>query len=307
MDSITWPELPYGEWRPTKETLHRYTQIVGKIRMALMPPRNHWWHVTLRVSALGLTTGPMPYGGHAIEIEFDLVHQRMHFRRSDGREALFALRGPLPVARFHDAVFASLDAIGVRVSIDARPFDLADSPAFPDDTEHRDYDADAVERWWSVLRLSDQVLDRFAARFSGKTSPTQLFWHSFDLAHARYSGRPAPVAGEADPVSAEAYSHEVIAFGWWPGDERTTAFPAFYSYTAPEPAGLTDHRLEPGGAAWQPAGSGSLAILPYDTVRTAPDPADTLLAFFESAYRAGATSAGWDLDAFATPGVADGG
>lgn len=300
MDPITWPELPYEDWRPTKETLHRYAQIVGKIRMALTPPRNHWWHVTLRVSALGLTTGPMPYGGDAVEIEFDLVHQTMRFRRSDGREARFGLRGPLPVAHFHTQALAALKAIGVEAGIDARPFGLGESPAFADDAEHFEYDAEAVERWWTVLRLSDQVLDRFATRFNGKASPTHLFWHSLDLAHGRYSGRPAPAAAGVDPVSAEAYSHEVIAFGWWPGDERTTPFPAFYSYTAPEPAGLRDHPLEPRDATWQSAGSGSLAILPYDSVRTAADPEETLLAFLESAYRAGATSAGWDLDAFAT-------
>lgn len=306
MDSIRWPELPYADWRATKETVHRYAQIVGKIRMALMPPQNHWWHVTLRVSALGLTTGPMPYGGDRVEIEFDFVHQRLHLRRSDGREALFALRGPLPVARFHEQVFASLDAIGVDVDIDEKPFDLGDSPAFPDDSEHSEYDADAIERWWTVLRLSDQVLASFAARFNGKASPIHLFWHSFDLAYARYSGRRAPVAEGVDAVSAEAYSHEVIAFGWWPGDERTTPFPAFYSYTAPEPDGLTERRLEPEDATWQSAGSGSLAILPYDSVRASGDPVETLLTFLESAYRAGATRAGWDLGAFAARHAATG-
>lgn len=199
MDSISWPELSYADWRATKETLHRYVQIVGKIRMALTPSQNHWWHVTLRVSALGLTTGAMPYGGDGVEVEFDFVHQLMHFRRSDGRQAVFALRGPLPVARFHQQVFASLAVIGVEVGINDKPFDLGDSPAYPDDTEHSEYDAEAIERWWTVLRLSDQVLASFAPRCNGKASPTQLFWHSFDLAHARYSGRRAPATEGITP------------------------------------------------------------------------------------------------------------
>jgi hypothetical protein len=294
-----WPALPYEDWRPTKETLHRFTQIVGKVRMALVPPRNHWWHVTLYVTAHGLTTGPMPYGGLTVEIELDFVDHRVHIRTSEGRRASFALRDRLPCARFYSDVFTALRDVGVDVAILALPFDLGDSPPFPDDTEHNSYDAAAVERFWTILRRTDAVLARFASGFSGKTSPTQLFWHGFDLAHARYSGRRAPAIEGADPVTAEAYSHEVIAFGWWPGDDRTTPFPAFYSYTAPEPDGLRDKPLEPAEAQWQAAGAGSLAVLPYDAVRAAPDPAATLLAFYESAYRAGATAAGWDIAALA--------
>ncbi len=306
MDSMTWPELAYDDWKATKETLHRYTQIVGKVRMALMPPRNHWWHVTLLVSPDGVTTGPMPYGDHTVEIEFDVVHQRMRFRSSEGRHALFPLRGPLPVARFHEQVFEALRSIGVRVAIDARPFDLGESPAFAVDEAHREYDSEAVERWWRILRHTDHTLARFASRFNGKASPAHLFWHSFDLAHARFSGRPAPAADGLDPISADAYSHELIAFGWWPGDARTTPFPAYYSYTAPEPAALIERELRPDEADWQAAGSGSLAILPYDSVRASADPAATLLDFFESAYRAGAGSAGWDIEALATAHAPDG-
>ena len=295
----SWPALPYEDWRPTKETLHRFTQIVGKVRMALVPPRNHWWHVTLYVTAHGLTTGPMPYGGLTVEIELDFVDHRVHIRTSEGRRASFALRDRLPCARFYSDVFTALRDVGVDVDILALPFDLGDSPPFPDDTEHNSYDAAAVERFWTILRRTDAVLARFASGFSGKTSPTHLFWHGFDLAHARYSGRRAPPIEGADPVTAEAYSHEVIAFGWWPGDDRTTPFPAFYSYTAPEPDGLRDKPLEPAEAQWQAVGAGSLAVLPYDAVRAAPDPAATLLAFYESAYRAGAAAAGWDIAALA--------
>ncbi|MEA2380306.1 MAG: hypothetical protein QOH72_277 [Solirubrobacteraceae bacterium] len=295
----SWPALPFEDWRPTKETLHRFAQIVGKVRMALVPPLNHWWHVTLSVSAHGLTTGPMPYGGLTVEIELDFVDHRVHLRTSQGRRASFALRDRLPCARFYNDLFAALRDVGVDVEILALPFDLGDSPPFADDTEHDSYDAEAVERFWTILRRTDAVLARFASGFSGKASPTHLFWHGFDLAHARYSGRRAPAIEGADPVTAEAYSHEVIAFGWWPGDDRTTPFPAFYSYTAPEPAGLRDQPLEPADAQWQAAGAGSLAVLPYDAVRAADDPSATLLRFYESAYRAGTAAAGWDVAALA--------
>jgi hypothetical protein len=291
-----WPALPYEDWRPTKETLHRFAQMVGKVRMALVPPRNHWWHVTLYVSAHGLTTGPMPYGGLTAEIELDFVDHRVQVRTSQGRRASFALRDRLPCARFYSDLFTALRDVGVDVEIHAEPFDLGDSPAFADDTEHDSYDADAVERFWAILRRTDEVLAAFRSRFSGKASPTHLFWHSFDLAHARFSGRRAPAIEGADPVTAEAYSHEVIAFGWWPGDDRSTAFPAFYSYTAPEPDGLRDQPLLPSDAQWQDSGAGSLAVLPYDAVRSAPDPGAALLQFFESAYRAGAIAAGWDVE-----------
>jgi hypothetical protein len=294
-----WPALPYEDWKPTKETLHRFTQMVGKVRMGLVPFRNHWWHVTLYVSAHGLTTGPMPCGDLTAEIELDFVDHRLHVRTSRGRAASFPLRERLSCAQFYRDLFAALGDVGVEIAIHPRPFDLGDSPAFPDDTIHDSYDAVAVERWWRILRLTDQVLATLASRFTGKTSPTHLFWHSFDLAHARFSGRRAPAIEGADRVTAEAYSHEVIAFGWWPGDERRTPYPAFYSYTAPEPGALRDQALQPAKAEWQDTGSGTLAILPYDAVRAAPDPAAVVLDFYESAYRAGATAAGWDVRSFA--------
>ena len=292
---MSWPPLPYADWEPTKQTLHRYAQMVGKVRMALVPPRNHWWHVTLYVTARGLSTGPMPAGDATVEIELDFVDHRVHVRSSDGRTAGFPLRDRLACARFHDDLFAALGELGVEARIDARPFDLGDSPPFPEDTVHDRYDADAVARYWTILRATQDVLDTFRSGFAGKASPVHLFWHGFDLAHARYSGRRAPAVAGADAITAEAYSHEVIAFGWWPGDDRTTPFPAFYSYTAPEPAGLRDRPLAPDAAAWQASGGGSLAVLPYDAVREAPDPAAVLLAFYESAYRAGVAAAGWDL------------
>jgi hypothetical protein len=295
-----WPALPLDDWRATKETLHRYAQIVGKVRMSLVPFRNHWWHVTLYVSTRGLTTGPMPYRGSSVEIELDFVDHTVHVRTSEGRAESFVLRDGLSCARFYGALFAALRRAGVEVEIRAEPFDLGDSPPFPEDTEHESYDTEAVARWWQILRSTDAVLARFASRFNGKSSPVHLFWHGFDLAHARYSGRRAPAMEGADPVNAEAYSHEVIAFGWWPGDDLRTPYPAFYSYTAPEPDGLRERPLQPTAAEWQDTGNGSLAVLPYDALRAEADPEQALLDFYESAYRAGAELAGWDLEAFAT-------
>jgi hypothetical protein len=297
---MAWPALPYEEWRETKETLHRYAQMVGMLRMALVPHRNHWWNVTLSLSARGLTTGPMPYGedGH-VEVELDLVDHHARVRASDGRTAGFPLRDRLACARFHADLTEALHAVGVDAAVPAQPYDLGDSPPFPVDEAHDRYDAEAVERWWGVLRRTEHVLASFASRFTGKASPAHLFWHSFDFAHARFNGRRAPAIPGADRVTAEAYSHELIAFGWWPGDDRRTPYPAFYSYTAPEPVGLRDHPLQPSAAAWQDTGNGSLAILEYDAVRTATDPALALIEFFESAYRAGASAAGWDVAALA--------
>ena len=296
---LSWPALPYADWEPTKQTLHRYAQVLGKIRMALTPPLNHWWHVTLYVSARGLRTGPMPYGDGTVEIELDFVDHRLAVRTSRGQTAGFALRERPACAHFYADLFAALADVGVDVEISPQPFDLGDSPPFPDDTEHGSYDAGAVERFWTILRLTDTALATFRSRFVGKASPTQLFWHGFDLAHARYSGRRAPEMPGADPVTREAYSHEVIAFGWWPGDDRATPYPAFYSYTAPEPDGLRERPLAPASAVWRDTGNGSLAVLPYDDVRAAADPAAALLLFYERAYRAGAEAAGWDVAALA--------
>ena len=305
VDSVvmpTWPALPYEDWKPTKQTLHRYAQMVGKVRMALVQPRNHWWHVTLYVSTRGLTTGPMPVGdGRTAEVELDFLGHELRVRSSDGRSAGFALRDRLACAHFYRDLFQALSEVGVDVEIHPEPFDLGDSPAFPDDTEHDSYDANAVERWWAILRATDGVLAGFASRFNGKTSPTQVFWHGLDLAHARYSGRRAPAIEGADAITKEAYSHEVIAFGWWPGDDRRNPYPAFYAYTAPEPGGLAEQPLRPAAAEWQDTGNGSLAVLPYDAMRSAPDPRAALLDFYESAYLAGAGTAGWDLEAFRTP------
>lgn len=294
-----WPALPYAPWEPTKQTLHRYTQIVGKIRMSLVPFRNHWWHATLLPSVRGLTTGPMPVGERDLELEFDFLAHRLSIVMSDGAQRTLELGARPACAEFYADLFAAFGELGIDVDIRPVPYDLGGSPPFPEDFANKSYDAEAVTRFWRALVVSRRAMAEFASRFNGKASPVQLFWHSFDLAYARYSGRPAPVPDGTDPVTAEAYSHEVSAVGFWPGDDRRTPYPAFYSYIAPEPAGLRDEPLAPGGAEWQDMGSGSLAVLPYDAVRAAADPHGALLDFFQSAYDAGARRAGWDVEALA--------
>lgn len=285
------PALPIEEWRTTKETIHRYAQVVGKVRLKLEPYRNHWWHVPLYVATRGLTTGPIPYRGRSVEISFDFLDHWLVIQTSEGSVRTIALRDGLTVAEVHDWVLDTLAELDVEVSIFGEPFDLP-GPHLADDREHSTYDADAVGRFWHMLRFTDSVLRRFAGRFTGKASPIHLFWHSFDLAHTRFSGRPVQLDG-VDPVTSDAYSHEVVSVGFWAGDDEVP-YPAYYAYTAPMPDGLTDEPLEPSSAFWQPKGT---AVLAYDDVRAAADPEATLLVFFESAYQAGARLAGWDVEA----------
>jgi hypothetical protein len=290
---LTLPDLPFEAWEPTKNTLHLWTQIVGKIRLASNPPRNHWWHVTLFVDVRGLTTRRLRgQNGVTFEITFDFVDHRLVVETNSGGVESFALADGLTVSAFDEQLHAALRSLGVDVAIRESPFGVPMTTPFPDDREHASYDADAVERYWRVLDWTDWVFEEFAGWFCGKTSPVELFWHSFDLAVTRFSGRRAPALPDADPVTQEAYTHEVISFGFWPGDANVRE-PTYYSYTAPEPAGLRDQQLVP-GAAWVDQGAGSMAALPYDAVRTSPDPRRTLLAFLQSAYVAGAEAAHWE-------------
>jgi hypothetical protein len=287
---MTLPELHLDDWRATKDTLHLASQIVGKMRMAVAPPRNHWWHVTLYVDARGLTTRRLRHRGTTFEIRFDLVDHALVIDTADGRSGGFILADGLSIAEFDARIHDALADLEIDVEIEEEPFGLAITTPFAADSDHRSWDGDAVQRFGRVLGWSDAVLDEFAGWFCGKTSPVHLFWHGFDLALSRFSGRRAP-AIDADRVTREAYSHETISFGFWAGDDRIPDA-AYYSYTAPEPEGLRDQRLPAG--EWVAFGSGSLAFLPYETVRTAPDPRATLLGFLQGAYEAGARLAGWD-------------
>jgi Family of unknown function (DUF5996) len=289
-----FPALPLEEWEDTKETLHRYVQIVGKVRLAYSPFRNHWWHVPLYVTTRGLTTSPIPHGHMTFEISFDLVDNKLAVSTSEGGRFAFVM-DDLPVAEFYGRLFDGLAALGVEASINSRPFDLDDEYTLEENTFHCVCDREYVRRYWRVLVQVDQVFKEFAGRFNGKTSPVQLYWHSFDLAVTRFSGRRAPEREGADTVTREAYSHEVISFGFWPGDKNVRE-PAFYSYTAPEPEGLTGQPLSPEGAFWAP--EGGTALLMYNVLREMNSPRSALLDFLESAYQAGAKTAGWDVEEF---------
>jgi hypothetical protein len=293
-EAVTLPELHLADWRATKDTLHLYSQIVGKIRLATTPPRNHWWNVPLYVDVRGLTTRRLHHRHTTFEIMIDFVDHAVVVQTADGRTRSFALGSGLSVADFDARLHQALAELGVDVDIKEEPFGVPMTTPFAQDVTHASWDREAIERFALILDWSDSVFEEFSGWFNGKTSPVHLFWHSFDLAVTRFSGRPA-VPTQADPVTREAYTHEVISFGFWPGDD-TLGDAAYYSYTAPEPAGLRDQPLSAGG--WTESGSGSLAILPYEAVRAAPDPRTTLLAFFQSAYEAGARLAGWDTAGF---------
>jgi hypothetical protein len=294
------PELPLAEWEATKDTLHLWLQIVGKVRLALAPPRNHWWHVTLYLDARGLTTGPMQApGGPVFELDFDFVDHRFVVRTGDGAAQSFELVDGLSVAAFYEKLWTLFRGVGIEVSILGIPYGLPTTTPFAEDTEHASYDRGAATCFWQLLCWTNDVFEEFAGRYVGKTSPVHLFWHGLDLAVTRFSGRTAPVSETADAVTREAYSHEVISFGFWAGDEKVRV-PTYYSYTWPEPPGLAEQPLRPARAVWVEIGSTHQARLGYDEVRNAESPRAALLDFLQSAYEAGAKTAGWDVDALAS-------
>jgi hypothetical protein len=288
------PELHLSDWRATKDTLHLYSQILGKIRLSTTAPRNHWWNVPLYVDVRGLSTRRLHHRGTTFEIALDFVDHALVIQTSDGRTASFELGGGVPVADFDTRVHALLAELGIDVDIKEEPFGVPMTTPFPKDTEHASWDREAIERFGRILDWSDSVFEEFSGWFCGKTSPVHLFWHGLDLAVTRFSGRPG-VPLDADQVTQEAYSQELISFGFWAGDD-TVGDATYYSYTAPEPEGLRDQPLPVG--EWIEFGAGSLAILRYDDVRTAGDPRRALLAFLQGAYEAGANLAGWDTSSF---------
>jgi hypothetical protein len=292
----TWPELPYEAWAPTLDTLHMWTQIVGKVRLTLSPPLNHWWQVPLYVSARGLTTSAIPHRGGIFEIEFDLVSHGLRITLSDGRTQRLGLR-PKSVAAFYAEVMEALKGLGIDVRIWTMPQEFADPIPFDKDTTHAAYDADAANRLWRVLVEIDKVLKEFRGEFLGKASPVHFFWGSFDLAVTRFSGRRGALKPDVDPVTREAYSHEVASVGWWPGD-ASIRYPCFYAYAAPEPAGYGAARTAPAAAYYNR--DMAQFHLKYDDVRRAADPRADLLAFCRSTYEAAARLANWDRAALET-------
>jgi len=293
--SPSWPELPYAAWLDTCATLHLWTQIVGKIRLALTPWLNHSWHVTLYVTVRGLTTSTIPYGSRSFEIEFDFNQHVLVVHASDGAERRIALR-PQPVADFYAGVMAALADLGIAVVIAEYPCEIAGATAFSQDRTHAAYDAEYVHRFWRVLLQADRLLKHFRTGFLGKCSPTHFFWGSFDLAVTRFSGRRAPrfegkTPGVGIEVMREAYSHEVSSAGFWPGGNGID-YPAFYSYAYPQPDGFSASAVQPEGAFFH-EGLG-IFLLPYDVVRNAADPDSVLLKFLQSTYAAAAQAANWD-------------
>ena len=292
------PELPYEAWEKTKKTLHLYTQIVGKVKLATTAPRNHWWNVPLYVDVRGLTTGRLTVNQTSFDLTFDFLDHALVLRTDTGAGGSFPLEDGLTVAQFDRNLHTLLDHHDVEVEIREEPFGLpAPTTPFRADIEHASYQAAWVQSFWRALEWADEVLDEFSGWFCGKQSPVHLFWHSFDLAYTRFSGLRTPGLEAADATTREAYSHELISFGFWPGDDNLRA-PSFYSYTAPEPPGLREHALQPSEATWVEGPTGALALLPYDDVRAARDPRAVLLAFLESAYGAGSKAAGWARDDF---------
>jgi hypothetical protein len=299
-----FPPMPLEEWVDTKETLHRFVQIVGKIRLAASPRRNHWWTIAFHVTGRGVTTRPMGLvdGNPIFTIDFDFVDHRLVVAALDGRTESFSL-AEHSVASFYRDTFAALDAVGVNVRLaHPYPFDLPDARRpFAEDTDHAAYDPAWVTRYWQVLTQVSLVLEEFAGGFSGKTSPVHHFWHTFDIAVTRFSDRRVDQAESTDSVTREAYSREVISSGFWFGDDNVPEA-AFYSYTAPEPEGLPEEPLRPDAAAWIPSGGSHLALYRYRDAREAADPRHAVLDFFESAYAAGARRANWPRDALDAPG-----
>jgi hypothetical protein len=311
MDSTTpsrpapsdWPPLPLHDWLDTRDTLHMWLQIAGKVRLRLAAPVNHSWHATFYLTSRGLTTSPIPHGSRSFQVDFDFVDHRLIVAADDGRSGGFALE-PQPVAAFYARLMDELTRLELPVRISARPNEIPDAIPFRKDQTHRSYDADAVHRFWLALAQADRVLKIFRSRFIGKCSPVHLFWGAMDLAVTRFSGRPAPehpggIPNLPDRVTREAYSHEVSSCGFWPGTSPID-YPAFYAYAYPQPAGFAEGRVRPDTAFFS-KDFGEF-ILPYNRVRESSDPDSMLLEFLQSTYELAADLGHWDRAALERPG-----
>jgi hypothetical protein len=297
-----WPTLPLADWQPTYETLHMWTQIVGKTRLALAPLQNHWWEVTLYPTVRGLTTGAMPCDERTVEVAFDFLDHRLAITTSDGTGKVLPLE-PRPVADFYADYTNALRALDVPVRIHPVPVEVVTAIPFAEDRAHAAYDADAAQRHWRILLQTQRVFETFRSRFVGKASPVHFFWGSFDLATTRFSGRDAPrhpggVPNCPDYVMMEAYAKECASWGFWPGG-GTLDEPAFYAYAYPEPSGYAKWSVAPDAAYYHP--ELHEFVLPYEAVRNAANPDDVLLAFMQSTYDASADLAAWDRAALDRP------
>ena len=287
----SWPALPLAEWKDTYATLHMWTQIVGKVRLALSPQINHWWGSTLYVTARGLTTSPIPYNKGVFEVSFDFIAHTLEITTSLGESRAFRLV-PRTVAEFYSEFIGALHSLGIDVKVWPMPVEVPRPVRFNLDESHAAYDGEYAHRFWQILVSVDTVFWEFRSRFIGKVSPVHFFWGSFDLAVTRFSGRSAPERPGADPITKEAYSHEVISVGFWPGDGEIVRDAAFYAYAAPEPAGFKEHRVGPRKAFYST--EKSEFFLMYDDVRSSDTPGQLLLEFCQSTYEAGAILGNWD-------------
>lgn len=287
-DIQRWPSLPLSDWQDTYRTLHMWTQIIGKVRMSLSPPLNHWWNVTLYVNSRGMTTGPVPYGPGVFEIQFDFQNHFVQICTSEGDTASRPLIAE-SVASFYSGISQSLTSLGIEVKINPNPQEVPGAVPFDRDFSNCSYNAEYAHRFWRILVSTSKVMERFRAKFTGKCSPVHFFWGSCDLACTRFSGRPAPP--RKGVISGPAYSQEVCSAGFWPGGGDVDG-PAFYSYMVPQPLGLSESQVQPDAAKWN--GQLSEFILMYDDVRLAGSPESDLYAFLQSTYEAGARLAKWD-------------
>lgn len=290
-----WPDIPYESWKDTLETVHRWTQIVGKVALACTPRQNHFWNVGLHPTAMGLRTNPMqrPDGGGTFDMTFDFIDHALFIRCENGERRTLPLV-PCTVKAFHDRLFATFEDLGFEVSIREEPSEIAvDAIPFAEDEKHRAYDEKAMRRFFTAVSSTQHVLDLFTAQFVGKVSPVLFWWGTFDLSVSRYSGRTAPPPASTDSITDEAYSHEVSSAGFWAGDAEYP-HPAFFSYTMPAPDGYTAMPIGPAEASFNK--KRGLFLLPYEVVRDAASPARTLLEFYQSTYEAGADAGGWDRE-----------
>jgi hypothetical protein len=292
-----WPALPFAEWKDTCATLHMWMQVVGKVRLELSPHMNHWWEVPLYVGARGLTTSPIPYRLGIFEVEFDFQEHALRIVTSRGQTKMIRL-APMTVAAFYNEFMATLHSLGIEVHIWPMPVEIPDPIRFDEDTVHASYDPEYANRFWRILVTIDTLFKQFRARFIGKASPVHFFWGSFDMAVTRFSGRPAPERPGADKITRDAYSHEVISAGWWPGGGDFKS-PAFYAYAAPEPAGFRESPVKP-AKAYYDSKLGEF-ILPYDDVRNEADPKAAVMDFLQSTYESGANLGKWDRAALEKP------
>ena len=288
MPESQWPELPLDAWKDTYATLHMWTQIVGKVRLALSPHVNHWWEVPLYVNATGLTTSAIPYHDRIFEVQFNFIEHQLVVSTSDGLQKSLALR-PQSVADFYHAFLHMLSSLGIEVRIWAMPVEIPNPVRFDLDYEHAAYDEEYAHRFWTILTRLVPIFSEFRGRFTGKHSPVHFFWGSFDLASTRFSGRRAPERQGADRITREAYSHEVISAGFWPGGGDVKGA-ALYAYAVPEPEGFKTASIKPAKAFYSPLGE---FLLMYDDVRLAKNPRQDLLDFLQTTYEAGANLAKW--------------